>query len=264
MKYVDNEYVAFGALLLITASGLGVTVIGAILLSWAGYLSAWMPQNVWISLTVFIFLGVGIASSSAVAAIATVAPRPKAAHKMLAIMLFFLGLEILGCATTMITKRQWTAELYGELEEQMLDSIRVYERNSSSGAMWNEIQHEISCCGINSYRDWFDIKFRDGETVPDACCLLPSSGCGVDVKNLDDLDDVINTRGCLPELTKEMMRTYDVLYAQAVLPICVMQILMVGVIVLSQRREMRHRQTVATISATSDRLRASPRYTQLY
>jgi len=67
------------------ATGLAVITIGACLLSWNAYLSEWMPTWSWTALGIFTVFGVGIAASSTSAAIATVAPKPKAAHKVIEI-----------------------------------------------------------------------------------------------------------------------------------------------------------------------------------
>ena len=63
-------------------TGIGVVVIGACLLSWAAYLSMWMPTWVWLSFVGLTFLGVSITAFSTATAIATVAPDVKAAHRV--------------------------------------------------------------------------------------------------------------------------------------------------------------------------------------
>lgn len=72
-----HPYVMYGQ-----CTGLALIVIGSSVLSWAAYLSPWMPTWVWVSLTILTGLGVGVAATSAVAAIATVAPKPQAAHRV--------------------------------------------------------------------------------------------------------------------------------------------------------------------------------------
>lgn len=236
MLKVRDEYVAFGALLFITGTGLAIIVVGACLLSWAAYLSPWMPSWVWMSVSAFTALGVGITASSSATAIATVAPRPQAAHKCLVVLLIFLGIEIGMSALGAVRQPVWSVHLYHQVQQTMTDSLDAYSTNASSAAMWDEIQNEVSCCGVQSYSDWFVSGFGDGNSVPEACCLLPSVGCGQGVKGHNDIEDIIDTEGCLPTLATSWTTSYRMLTRRALLPICVIQIIMVTVIVLTYRR----------------------------
>ena len=51
----------------------------------------------------------------------------------------------------------------------------------------------MNCCGTEGYEGWFDTAYGNGTDVPDSCCLLISEGCGKDLKNDADPDDVIVT-----------------------------------------------------------------------
>jgi len=236
MGQLRNEYVTFGALLLITATGLGVTVVAATLLSWAAYLSPWMPRAVWLALGALGVLGCGIAASSATASIAAVAPRPRALHRCMFVLLLFLSLELLSCAAAALLQQHWAAALRGDLRASLTYTVEAYPANATLSTAFDEIQHEMSCCGVDSYLDWFSAPYGGGgRTVPPSCCLLPAPHCG-DALPADGLDDIINMQGCLDVLSGQMLRTFKVLSMQAILPICVIQILMVAVLVASQRR----------------------------
>jgi len=248
MGQLRNEYVSFGALLLITATGLGDTVVAACLLSWAGYLSPWMPRAVWLALGLLGVLGCGIAASSAVAAIAAVAPRPRALHRCLLVLLGFLALELLSCAAATLLQGRWAAGLRDELRASMSFTVASYPDNATLSPAWDEIQHEMSCCGVASYEDWFSAPYGAGRSVPPSCCLLPAPGCGQDLPK-DGLEDIINLQGCLDVLSGQMLRTFKVLSMQAILPICVIQILMVAVLTASQRRPSAP-LTVSSVSAS--------------
>ncbi|KAF2362635.1 Tetraspanin/Peripherin [Trinorchestia longiramus] len=277
---IRGDYVAFGALLFITATGLALVTVGSCLLGWSAYLSPWLPSWIWMSIAGFTVLGVAIAASSTVCAIATIAPKPKAAHKCLVLLLMLLAVELISSAMVAVRQPVWYRKMYYEVQDIMQSSFDVYSTNSSAAAMWDEIQNEISCCGVLEYADWFTSPFGDGASVPDSCCLLPAPGCGLDIKtyqNLDDyittevsnldeyittkvsnlgdyittevsnLDDYITTevsnlddyyittKGCLPVLSSGWSKSYIMLSRQAILPICVVQVLMVCVIVLTLR-----------------------------
>jgi tetraspanin-9 len=41
----------------------------------------------------------------------------------------------------------------------------------SVSAIWDKIQTELQCCGVNSYEDWYDIGSWPGKRwVPQSCC----------------------------------------------------------------------------------------------
>ncbi|XP_018027664.1 CD63 antigen [Hyalella azteca] len=232
---IRGDFVAFGALMFITGTGLALMVVGSCLLSWAAYLSPWLPSWVWMTLAGFTGLGVAIAASSAACAIATVAPKPQAAHKCLVLLLVFLALEIMSSAMSAVRQPAWSLNLYHSVQKNMQESLDVYSTNSSAAAMWDEIQNEVECCGVVDYNDWFTSGFGDGMSVPDSCCLLPSTGCGAGIRSHSDIDDYISTQGCLPVLSSGWSKSYRMISRQAFLPICVIQVIMVTVIVLTLR-----------------------------
>merc|ERR1711936_129574 len=49
---------------------------------------------------------------------------------------------------------------------------------------WNVVQHELECCGTQSYTDWINTTFSARENVPDSCCLSDVVGCGLGILNL--------------------------------------------------------------------------------
>jgi len=41
----------------------------------------------------------------------------------------------------------------------------------SVASIWDSLQSNVHCCGVNSYEDWYDISSWPGERwVPDSCC----------------------------------------------------------------------------------------------
>uniref|UniRef100_A0A2P2HZ36 CD63 antigen-like n=2 Tax=Hirondellea gigas TaxID=1518452 RepID=A0A2P2HZ36_9CRUS len=230
------EYVAFGALLFITVTGLALLVLGACMLAWAAYLSPWMPSWVFVTLSVVTGTGVAVAATSAATAIATIAPKPQAAHKLLVVLLIILGLEIFAAAFVTVRQPLWSVKLYKQVEENMQDSLAVYSTNRSSAAMWDEIQFEVSCCGVLQYTDWFVSGYSDDSSVPDACCLLPQPGCGQGIRHSPDPEDQIDTQGCLPILSSAWSKSFHTLSNEALLPIAIIQVIMVTVLLLSYRQ----------------------------
>jgi len=115
-------------------------------------------------------------------------------HQCLVVMMIFLGLELGMVSFSFYNQPQWSANLYLGIRKTMYDTLGSYSANETSHAMWSEIQLEMTCCGVESYKDWFNPLFEDGNSVPDSCCLLPTAGCGTDVKNSLIVDDIIDTK----------------------------------------------------------------------
>jgi len=67
---------------------------------------------------------------------------------------------------------------------------------------WNVVQHELECCGTQSYTDWINTTFSARENVPDSCCLSDVVGCGLGILNLNrhQASMKVHTRGCLEVL----------------------------------------------------------------
>lgn len=74
--------------------------------------------------------------------------------------------------------------------------------------MWNIIQKDGACCGVDGYKDWLRTNFgsRNGD-VPDECCFDTLEGCGkgMALKREHEARNVINTRGCLPHIELNVM-----------------------------------------------------------
>ncbi|XP_041365676.1 tetraspanin-9-like [Gigantopelta aegis] len=96
---------------------------------------------------------------------------------------------------------------------------------------WREIfdslQLELQCCGVNNYTDWYNIQaWPDEARVPDSCCVEPATSCG-------QLDKSFwFDRGCLGEIEYWFVRNMYVLGVVGI-TVGVIQILgMVAAIVL--------------------------------
>ena len=58
----------------------------------------------------------------------------------------------------------------------MVTTKSQYLNSSSSFVAWNALQRNFHCCGINSYKDWFEVFHNS--SVPDSCCKITSAHCG--------------------------------------------------------------------------------------
>ena len=69
---------------------------------------------------------------------------------------------------------------------------------------WDSLQQGYECCGIESYMDWKNAtKFSQERNVPDSCCHIQSSNCGIN-KLVDGNNATIYTMGCVAKLYKDL------------------------------------------------------------
>lgn len=62
------------------------------------------------------------------------------------------------------------------------------ENMEKNATVWDKLQKEFKCCGINSPADW------NRDPLPDSCCFTPTAGC-----SLNGTDHYKG--GCLQDLT---------------------------------------------------------------
>ncbi|XP_045109349.1 CD63 antigen-like [Portunus trituberculatus] len=58
-------------------------------------------------------------------------------------------------------------------------------------------QQTMHCCGIISYTDWANFTFGNNTNVADGCCRNQTVGCGEDLLQDPDVEDLVYTTGCL-------------------------------------------------------------------
>lgn len=66
--------------------------------------------------------------------------------------------------------------LSSNLQQELLTGMQYYYNISSNNLGitmgWDHVQHELSCCGVHTYFDWFNISAWPGENfVPHSCCI---------------------------------------------------------------------------------------------
>lgn len=64
--------------------------------------------------------------------------------------------------------------------------------------IYDTIQHDLQCCGVDGYTDWADSPFSQGKNVPDSCCVAEMEGCG---ENALNNPATISQEGCLSKFT---------------------------------------------------------------
>ncbi|XP_074660355.1 tetraspanin-9-like [Tubulanus polymorphus] len=90
--------------------------------------------------------------------------------------------------------------------------------------MWTDIQTSLKCCGVKSYKDWYNINAWPGKKfVPDSCCTYDhlNKGCG---RNGDSRDWY--KKPCLDEIVYWVSKH---LYIIGLLSVTFLSVQLVGV-----------------------------------
>ncbi|XP_066971126.1 tetraspanin-4-like [Macrobrachium rosenbergii] len=228
------KYLAFAAFIIFAGTGIAVGYTGGSLLTaYVAYLSPWLPRWLWMAVSSIMTLGVAITATSTAGAISTLAPNPKAFKTCLSLLLLMVVTEL--CGTMFVYKKQ---NILGEalssfMNNSMEATASSYGSDLSNTQLWDEIQSEMNCCGINDYKDWFDTAFGNGTDVPDSCCLLVEEGCGKGMANAVDPDDDIITEGCLPTVISNISLDYHSLSKGVWLPVCAMHVALIVLLMAS-------------------------------
>ncbi|KAK7071782.1 Tetraspanin-9 [Halocaridina rubra] len=228
------KYLAFAAFIIFAGSGIAVGYTGGSLLTaYVAYLSPWIPRWLWMAVAAIMSLGVGITATSIAGAISTLAPNPRAFKICLSLLLLMVITELSG--TTLVYRRQHALNLALStfMNESMESSALTYGNDSSNTALWDEIQTEMNCCGVEDYRDWFATSFGNGTDVPDTCCLLIAEGCGKGIANVVDPADDIIEEGCLPTIMHDISTDYHSLSKAVWLPVCAMHVALIVLLIAS-------------------------------
>lgn len=60
-------------------------------------------------------------------------------------------------------------EVRSMLENRLQITMPEYKSNEATKRSWDIMQHDLNCCGMNSYLDWETNGFAN-HTLPDTCC----------------------------------------------------------------------------------------------
>ncbi|XP_037335158.2 CD63 antigen [Pungitius pungitius] len=99
-------------------------------------------------------------------------------HCMVTAFAIFLFAIIVVEIAAVIVGYVYRDKLSAIVQDSLNDMISGYKNGTEEFKKGlDHLQKEWKCCGVNSSSDWKN-NFGDGNSVPDSCCLTPSSGCG--------------------------------------------------------------------------------------
>ncbi|XP_074605712.1 tetraspanin-36-like [Brevipalpus obovatus] len=119
----------------------------------------------------------------------------------LTMMILIMVLEVSAASFGYIGREKIRVTLRDEL---LLGIREKYDVNNTNGLVtfWDAIQENLDCCGVDSLRDWYNIKAWPSEKrVPQSCCK-PSS---IHSTNAFCKEGDIRENGCYPKLKVFLM-----------------------------------------------------------
>lgn len=128
----------------------------------------------------------------------------KESHVLTRVFTLLLGAIFFCELLAMLAAYHMRDQMLHSIERRMEAGMRNFFRGGYKGVSetWNVVQHELECCGTQSYTDWINTTFSARENVPDSCCLSDVVGCGLGILNLGrhQASMKVHTRGCLEVL----------------------------------------------------------------
>jgi CD63 antigen len=114
---------------------------------------------------------------------------------MLGVLFIF---EISGAIAAYVERGQIEGYLHQNMEQTLAD----YSETPSQNNVWDTTQKDLSCCGVDSYKDWINAT-----KIPQSCCKsenVTNNPCDTSADKIKTCDDEptsatcpINTVGCL-------------------------------------------------------------------
>lgn len=104
------------------------------------------------------------------------------------------------------------------IEASMESGMKNFDRQGYKGVTetWNVLQHDLSCCGTQSYQDWMNTTFSmSSYSVPDSCCITDVVGCGRGILSIDahQVAAKIHSSGCMSVIIHHMKENITTLVA---------------------------------------------------
>jgi len=149
------------------------------------------------------------------------------------------------CGTLLVMNKEWFMD---RVHDGMTNTF--YKYGPDHPALSDSIdvsQHELRCCGVSSYNDWFLIK-NDNDVTPGCCTRDPgvdANDCYRNINELtpEELKETIYTEGCyvtLQNLLADQAFTLGIL----VIVLCAMQLVMTVVAFCSANSYAKRREAL--------------------
>ncbi|XP_072181105.1 CD63 antigen-like isoform X2 [Diadema setosum] len=105
------------------------------------------------------------------------------------------------------------------VDKNMKELMPKYNESESTQKLFDDMQTNLKCCGVNNYTNWLGWNQSQPNTVPESCCVQPGTGCN----NLGSPSFNIHTDGCYDSL-KDLLITNIGIVAGVAIGIAVIEV----------------------------------------
>ncbi|XP_039198089.1 tetraspanin-7 isoform X2 [Crotalus tigris] len=84
------------------------------------------------------------------------------------------------------------------------EAIQNYNGNDEKSRAVDDVQHSLSCCGVQNYTNWNTSPYFSEHGFPPSCCMNASDCNSMDLRNITIAPTKINQKGCYDLVTSFM------------------------------------------------------------
>uniref|UniRef100_A0A3B3DL50 Tetraspanin n=1 Tax=Oryzias melastigma TaxID=30732 RepID=A0A3B3DL50_ORYME len=180
-------FVFFNTLFLI--SGIVLIVIGALQHSTYSQFGNFAGSGLSKISVVLIAVGVTIVLVSILGHVGAFMENTSILGGFICVLIIIVLLEVLtGAAFYIFRSRTALLKMNNDINIKTREVINKYDQENRDSI--NKIQEKLSCCGADSYTDWYrSAGWATHDAVPESCCVVKKPDCG-------QHKDEINKKGC--------------------------------------------------------------------
>ncbi|XP_009465252.1 PREDICTED: tetraspanin-10 [Nipponia nippon] len=161
----------------------------------------------------FVLVGLGASAVSLAGCLGALRSNPCLLRFFVGAVLAFAGLELLGVLLLLAARHR----LRDALRDALLLCLLRYQEEPDLRFLVDEVQQNLRCCGLGSYRDWENNPYFNCSapgvqacSVPASCCLDPwqngtvaNAQCAFGALRLGDVaaSTVVHLGGCVAQLS---------------------------------------------------------------
>ncbi|XP_009075216.1 PREDICTED: tetraspanin-10 [Acanthisitta chloris] len=138
----------------------------------------------------FVLAGLGASALSLAGCLGALRANPCLLRFFLGALLVFGGLEVLGGLLLLLARRR----LRDALRDVLLLCLLRYQDDPDLQFLVDEVQRNLQCCGLGSYRDWEANPYFNCSAPGVQACSVPSSCC---LDPLENANHDTNSCTCL-------------------------------------------------------------------
>ena len=141
------------------------------------------------------------------------------------VMLALLVAEVFGVVTVFLYKDPSLEVVRNSLQGSLKSykDINETEWDNKRHRMWDKVQRNMKCCGIDSPADWKNVTTL---SAPDSCCKIESTNCGENTLVGPGPYDDLHGDGCLKKFTNWIRKRMMLIGGLAIV-MALVQVLMV-------------------------------------